>query len=73
VVELMPNKLQKYITTKSVEITGTMWCSHCQHSRPKEGGVWKTLTDGKRRRWKCATCTENQRQRMAERAGSSEQ
>lgn len=66
----MANELQRYMTKKITEITGTMWCSHCQHTRPKDGGTWKTLQDGKRRRWKCAQCVENHRKRMADRAST---
>jgi hypothetical protein len=52
----MPNELQKHVTRKAEEITGRQWCSHCQMTRPKEGGEWKILEGGKRRRWKCQSC-----------------
>lgn len=67
----MANELQRYMTRKMVELTGTMWCSHCQHSRPKDKGIWKTMADGKRRRWKCAQCVENHKKRILERASTA--
>lgn len=38
------------------EITGTMFCTHCQLRRSQEGGQWKLVNAGKNRRWKCAEC-----------------
>lgn len=66
----MANELQKYVTKKTIEITGRQWCSHCQMTRPKDGGIWKTIDGGKRRRWKCLQCVEAHKKRMAERAST---
>lgn len=67
----MPNELQKHVTRKAEEITGRQWCSHCQMTRPKEGGEWKILEGGKRRRWKCQSCVTAQKERAARIAGTS--
>lgn len=69
-VELMANELQKHVTKRVEELTGRIWCSNCQSTRPKEGGIWKILSDGKRRRFKCLQCQENHKRRTAEAAST---
>lgn len=55
----MPNQFQKILTQKINNLTGTMWCSHCQAVRKREGGRWAVTKNGRRKRWKCAQCVEN--------------
>jgi hypothetical protein len=61
----MANELQKHATKMAAEVTGKMFCSNCQMTRAKEGGIWKVTADRMRRRWTCAGCVENYKNRHA--------
>jgi hypothetical protein len=70
-VELMANELSKAATKAAERVTGQLFCTNCASVRPKEGGIWKIMNGGTRRRFKCAQCVENQRQRTLAAASSA--
>ena len=60
----MPNELSKQATEAAARVTGQMYCTNCASIRPKAGGIWKIMDQGRRRRFKCAQCVANQKARM---------
>ena len=67
----MPNELQKKVTKRAAEITGQMFCTNCQLSRNKDGGLWRVTADGMRRRWTCGWCVNNYKNRTAPNASGA--
>jgi hypothetical protein len=61
----MANELSKAATQAAAKVTGQLYCTNCASLRPKEGGIWKIMQNGTRRRFKCAQCVENQKNRTA--------
>lgn len=59
----MPNEMSKQATMAAAKVTGQMYCTNCASIRPKEGGIWKIMDNGRRRRFKCGQCVENQKAR----------
>jgi transposase-like protein len=66
-------EVSRQITAAMHSITGKRWCSHCQLSKKVEGGTWKSVASGTRRRWKCVDCVERARQRRATTADTPDQ
>lgn len=62
----MPSADYKKATQAAATITGSRWCGQCQMNRTVEGGVWKSLNGGQRRRWMCSSCTQRQVERREE-------
>lgn len=61
----MADKINKHVTAKLAELVGERYCSNCATQRPKEGGVWQTYNNGLNRRWKCAQCVQNAKNRQS--------
>lgn len=69
----MSGKGEMYELARKAEhsITGRRWCGQCQQNRPIPGGVWKSLSGGKRRRWMCLSCAQRQIERRAQAAAEA--
>ena len=58
-------EVSRQITAAMHSLTGKRWCSHCQTSKKVEGGIWKSVANGTRRRWKCVECYQRALDRRA--------
>jgi molybdenum cofactor biosynthesis enzyme MoaA len=67
----MPNEMSKKATQAVEKATGKLFCTNCNEMRLKQGGVWKIMQNGTRRRFKCAQCVENQKNRTAAAASTA--
>ena len=67
----MPNYLQKHLTEKLADVTGKLFCTHCQVHQDRNGGSWKLTNNGRNRRWRCAKCTVKHIIRMREPDGNN--
>lgn len=56
---------QKQLTKATENATSTRFCSNCNMTRNGQGGTWKIIQGGLRRRWKCEECTIVQKQKAA--------
>jgi hypothetical protein len=52
------------ITERLADEHGVRFCTNCNATRPKEGGVWVVYQNGLRRRWKCGTCVRAAKERL---------
>jgi hypothetical protein len=62
----MASEMYRKATQAAATITGSRWCGQCQMNRTVEGGVWKSLNGGQRRRWMCSSCIQRQVERREE-------
>jgi molybdenum cofactor biosynthesis enzyme MoaA len=44
-------------------IPSKRWCSQCNSIRVTLDGEWILIENGKRRRWRCADCTNRMKER----------
>ena len=44
----------------ATSITGQRFCTNCRMNQRAEGGLWKTVNNGRNRRWKCQLCVDSQ-------------
>lgn len=60
---MIQNWESKLLTKATENATNTRFCSNCNMTRNAQGGTWKIIQGGLRRRWKCEECTIVQKQK----------
>lgn len=63
-------KMNVAMTNACQVATGKRHCSNCFSVRAVEGGRWIVAAGGTRRRWTCAECDQNAKEREAQKRKS---